>query len=153
MTYDVITIADEMLKAAKRDGKTLTPMQLMKLVYIAHGWSLAIRDIDLFENRIEAWKYGPVIPDLYHATKKYGRNSIPLSHIVDTHSNVDAGTTAFITDVYSKYGHLDGIALSRLTHMSGSPWDQAYRGHEIGAEISDEIIKPHYIQLLQRHNS
>lgn len=76
--YDVLTVADAILKIAKSKGVSLTPMQLMKLVYIAHGWSLGLRGIDLFRNRIEAWQYGPVMPDLYHATKQFGRNPIPL---------------------------------------------------------------------------
>jgi uncharacterized phage-associated protein len=63
------TVADEILKIAKRKGLHITPMQLLKLVYIAHGWSLAILGRDLFPDRIEAWKYGPVIPDLYRATR------------------------------------------------------------------------------------
>ncbi len=62
--YNAITVADELLRLAKRSGISLSPMKLMKLVYIAQGWHLAIKDAVLFGNRIEAWKYGPVIPDL-----------------------------------------------------------------------------------------
>ncbi|MCK0536567.1 Panacea domain-containing protein [Alcanivorax quisquiliarum] len=74
--YDVLTVADTILKAAKSRDRRLTPMQLMELVYIAHGWNLGMRNIDLFQNRIEAWQYGPVIPDLYHATKQFGRRPL-----------------------------------------------------------------------------
>jgi uncharacterized phage-associated protein len=62
-------VADAILKIAKEQGKPLTPLKLMKLVYIAHGWHMAIENQDLFNNRIEAWKYGPVIPDLYQVTR------------------------------------------------------------------------------------
>lgn len=62
--YDVLTVADTILKIAKSKGKALTPMQLVKLTYIAHGWSLALHEKGLFKNKIEAWQYGPVIPDL-----------------------------------------------------------------------------------------
>ena len=71
------TVADDILKLAKRRGMVLTPMQLMKLVYIAYGWYLAMHNARLFDDRIEAWKYGPVIPNLYHATKHFGGNIIP----------------------------------------------------------------------------
>ena len=146
--YDVITVADEILRLAKAAGMQLSPMKLMKLVYIAHGWHLAIEDSDLFANRIEAWKYGPVIPDLYHATKRFGRKEIPLDLIEDEDDNVDAETRDFLQDVISKYGKFSAIQLSRMTHLSGSPWEQVYREGEFGIEIPDPLIEKHYKVLL-----
>lgn len=146
--YDVLTVADAILKIAKAKGQSLTPMQLMKLVYIAHGWSLGLRDIDLFKNRIEAWQYGPVMPDLYHATKRFGRHSIPLDLVGDpAHIQVSAPDVDFLTDVYNKYGHLDGIQLSYLTHQSGTPWDCVYQQGVSRIEIPDELIRRHYREL------
>jgi uncharacterized phage-associated protein len=147
--YNAITIADEILRLAKKAGKALTPLQLMKLVYISHGWSLAVRSMDLFPDRIEAWKYGPVIPDLYQATKHFGRNPIPVSAVDDVKPNaVDAQTLAFLDDVFGKYGSLTGIQLSNLTHKSGTPWSQVYDSGVFGIEIPDEVIKNHYLSLL-----
>ncbi len=146
--YDVITVADEVLRLAKQAGMQLSPMKLMKLVYIAHGWHLVIKDSDLFANRIEAWKYGPVIPDLYHATKRFGREPIPLHLIEDEDDNVEAGTRDFLQDVLNKYGKFSAIQLSRMTHVSGSPWDQVYRDDEMGTEIPDRIIEKYYKELL-----
>ncbi|RRT96759.1 type II toxin-antitoxin system antitoxin SocA domain-containing protein [Stenotrophomonas sp. 278] len=146
--YDVLTVADAILKIAKAQGKSLTPMQLVKLTYIAHGWSLGLRGKDLFANRIEAWQYGPVIPDLYHATKSYGRDPIPLGAIGPTHEiAVSPEDQAFLSDVFNKYGHLDGIALSYLTHRAGTPWTQVYDSRFRGIEIPDELIAQHYRDL------
>lgn len=146
--YDVLTVADAILKIAKAKGQSLTPMQLMKLVYIAHGWSLGLRNVDLFRNRIEAWQYGPVMPDLYHATKRFGRDPIPLNLVGETHQlPVSREDADFLTDVYNKYGHLDGIQLSYLTHQSGTPWDQVYRPGISRIEIPDELIRRHYREL------
>lgn len=150
--YSAITIGDEILKSAKRLGRSLTPMQLTKLTYIAHGWSLAVLDRDLFSDRIEAWKYGPVIPVIYHATKSYGRNSIPISSInSDEAPAVDAEVANFIEDVVGKYSHLDGIQLSNLTHQPGTPWSDCYREGEFGIQIEDDVIKKHYLRKLHEH--
>jgi uncharacterized phage-associated protein len=152
--YTAITIADEVLRLAKKAGQELTPLQLMKLVYISHGWSLAVRGVDLFPDRIEAWKYGPVIPDLYQATKLFGRNQIPMSAIDDAKPHtVDGATLEFLKDVFSKYGGLSGIQLSNLTHKSGTPWSQVYDNGVYGIEIPDEIIKSHYLSLLNERQS
>lgn len=151
--YDVLTVADAILKIAKAQDKSLTPMQLVKLTYIAHGWSLGVRDIDLFQNRIEAWQYGPVIPDLYHATKVFGRNPIPLSAVGDPNDiQVAPADKTFLTEVFSKYGHLDGITLSYLTHRAGTPWTQVYRAGVRNIEIPDSLIAQHYKQLARERS-
>lgn len=150
--YDVLSVADAILRIAKAKGQQLTPMQLVKLTYIAHGWSLALRDVDLFRNRIEAWKYGPVIPDLYHATKQYGRNPIPMELIGDEHDfPVNPQDKTFLEEIFEAYGHLDGIKLSYLTHQAGTPWTEAYVPG-LNAEITDESITEHYRGLLSERN-
>lgn len=146
--YDVLSVADAILRIAKAKGKQLTPMQLVKLTYIAHGWSLALRDVDLFKNRIEAWKYGPVIPDLYQATKQYGRNPMPLELIGgDDDFPVGVEDKKFLEEIFEAYGHLDGIKLSYLTHQAGTPWTKVY-APSLNAEISDALIAEHYKGLL-----
>jgi len=51
-------------------------MQLIKLVYIAHGWTLGLYNQPLIGKQVEAWTYGPVIPSVYHDFKHYGRDPI-----------------------------------------------------------------------------
>ena len=143
-----ISTADEFLKVAKRNDVKLTPLQLMKLVYMAHGLSLAIRNVGLFQDRIEAWKFGPVIPNLYHATKSFGRNQIPYNKIDEASSGLDDDEIDFVNKVFDKYGHLSGYALSSLTHESGTPWDNVYEDGVFHKEISDELIKNHYTDML-----
>lgn len=145
--FGVITVADEVLRIAKAKGKSLTPLQLMKLVYIAHGWHLAIRNSDLFSERIEAWKYGPIIPDLYQATKHFGNNPIPLE-LITGNSIVDTKTSSFLKEVVDQYGNLSGVHLSSITHGSRTPWQQVYRDDIQGIEILDSLIKTHYKELL-----
>ena len=149
MTYTALTIADEILRIGKKAGKSFTPMQLVKLTYIAHGWALAVLNRDLFPDRIEAWKYGPVIPSLYHATKNFGASVIP-KELIDTEkqNSVDADTFAFLEDVVKKYGDLSAYSLSSLTHQTGTPWDQVFVENVKSIEIPDEIIEKHYREKL-----
>ena len=58
------TVAHEFLRLAREDGKSLWPMQVLKLAYIAHGWMLALYHRPLIGDGIEAWTYGPIIPVL-----------------------------------------------------------------------------------------
>ncbi len=148
----VLSVADEILKIAKKQGTHLTPMQLVKLVYIAHGWSLALRDSGLFTDPIEAWKYGPVIPSLYQATKKFGRNVIPFDLIdEDSPSGCNDDVQSFLQSVFKEYGHLSGIQLSRLTHMDGTPWENVYQPGTPHIKITDELIRTYYSEKLREH--
>ncbi|MEM8849219.1 MAG: type II toxin-antitoxin system antitoxin SocA domain-containing protein [Pseudomonadota bacterium] len=139
----VTAIADDILKLAKRRGLSLTPMQLMKLAYISYGWHLAMRGERLFEDRVEAWKYGPVIPALYHATKHFGREKIGPGFISDG-SLSHPEHESFLDGVVERYGSFSGIALSNLTHMPGTPWSQVFKPGVLGIVIPDELIAQHY---------
>ncbi len=57
---DSIQVAHQILWIAYQPCKILTPMHLLRLVYISHGWMLAIYGRSLFHESVEAWKYGPV---------------------------------------------------------------------------------------------
>ena len=75
------------LDKAKENGYVLTPMQVIKLVYFAHGYNLAILDRPLIDDHVEAWKFGAVIPSLYHSLKIYGSGVIkaPLLNTDNMH--------------------------------------------------------------------
>ena len=144
---DVMTVADDILRAGKARGLSFTPLQLMKLTYIAHGYALGEGLGDLFDSRIEAWKYGPVIPDLYHATKKWGRSPIPLDRIYDGRA-LSGAPAALIDRVLDRYGRMSGSALSTLTHRPGTPWQRFYQDGVLGIAIPDEAIREHYQGLV-----
>ncbi len=146
------TIADDILKLAKRRELSLTPMQLMKLVYISYGWYLAMNGNRLFDDKIEAWKYGPVIPSLYHATKHFRGEVIP-GHLVSDAPVTRPDLEAFLGSIVDNYGQFSGIALSNLTHRPGTPWQRVFRHDVMGIEIPDDYIREHYQQGLNERQS
>jgi uncharacterized phage-associated protein len=145
----VLTIANEFLNIAQRADKQLTPLQLMKLTYIANGWMLAFKDKPLFDDKIEAWKYGPVIPELYHATKEFGSKPIAWQLAAPIQDEPEPFARQLLESVWKKYGHLSGTALSNLTHRSGSPWSQYYKENQSHIEIPQAAIKAHYDEIRQ----
>ena len=141
---NVLTIANRILELAREQGCQLTPLQLMKLVYMSHGWSLGVLGQPLFVNRVEAWEYGPVIPALYHETKRFG--SSPVSQPLPAPPNdvLDAQTENLLEAVVKNYGQLSGMALSNLTHRNGSPWSKVWQPDRYRIEIPNAIIQAHY---------
>jgi uncharacterized phage-associated protein len=146
--HDSRTVANRFLTLAKAGDDTLTPMQVLKLVYIAHGWMLGLYGRSLIMDRVEAWQYGPVIPRLYNAMRHYRGDAV--TRALDAPANegeLDHREGDVVRQVYEIYGRKSGPALSRLTHAEGTPWHTTYVPGEFGVVIPTDIIEDHYQQL------
>jgi uncharacterized phage-associated protein len=172
MAYESKAIANYLLDLAEQAGKKLNPMKIQKIVYFAHGWTLAISHHPLIDEAVEAWPYGPVIPTLYHEFKKYGSGVITgkatsISFIdpdtltfqiatpsIDNYPDEDANEKAkeVLNIVWEVYGELTAIQLSNLTHEPDSPWSQIYaknKGRK-GVDIPDAVIEDYFVQQSRR---
>ncbi|MFN7089474.1 MAG: Panacea domain-containing protein [Allorhizobium sp.] len=142
--YDARHIANWFVERAAQDHRQLTIMQLLKLVYIAHGWHLEMRKSPLIINKIEAWKYGPVIPDIYNSFRSKGvtiNEPIPFPP-----AHISAADEHLLNEIYRIYGSMSAATLSDITHEVNGPWDQATRTRGYFAPIPNELIKAHYEQ-------
>lgn len=144
---DTLNVANRFLALAGERRDTLTPMQLLKLVYIAHGWMLGLYGVPLIRDEVQAWQYGPVIPKLYNAVRRY--RSQPVEQAISSNANdpLSPQEESVIKQVYDIYGNMSGPALSRLTHAVGTPWALTYRDGEHGILIPQDIIEDHYQRL------
>jgi uncharacterized phage-associated protein len=122
----------------------MSTMRLQKLIYYAQAWHLVWAEEPLFNERIEAWANGPVVPALFRAHR--GRFSVadwPQGHP----ANLDKAQTGTVDAVIDTYGHLDGRQLSYLTHEE-QPWRDARRGlgptDTSHAEITPESMHMYY---------
>jgi uncharacterized phage-associated protein len=139
-------VAEQFLFLADAEGRPLTPMQILKLVYIAHGWQLGLYGRPLVDQPVEAWQYGPVIPSLYHAYKRYG--SSPIDEVPDRKPlGFDAEEESTIEQVWRGYGKRSGVSLSSLTHEPGTPWSITVQQSGLGAVISNDLIEDYYRRL------
>ena len=139
-----ITVARKFIELAKKENRGLTPMQLLKLVYIAHGWMLGLYSRPLIDDPIEAWRYGPVIPNLYQAIRSYRDQPVPAIPGSGS-TTLELDEKNIIQQTYEKYGHFSAIKLSGITHMPNTPWKRAMN---IGAvRISNDLIYDYYSNL------
>lgn len=145
--HDSRTVANRFLKLVREKGDSLTPMQVLKLVYIAHGWMLGLHGRPLIKDDVQAWQYGPVIPVLYSAMRRYGGSPVTTPVRAPTDDRLSAEEDDIIAQVYGSYGQFSGPALSRLTHARGTPWALTYVPGEFGSSISQDLIEDHYKQL------
>ena len=147
-----LAVANHFVELADSRGDTLTPMQLLKLVYIAHGWMLGLHGRPLIRDEIQAWQYGPVIPKLYNALKSYRSNPVirPLKSLEAQDGDFDAAEREVIAQVFDLYGGYSGPDLSRITHADNTPWTKTYVPAAFGTIISNDLIEDHYRKLSER---
>lgn len=148
-----VIVANRFLDLAKAKGDQLTPMQLLKLVYIAHGWMLGLYGRPLINDKIEAWQYGPVIPALYQHVRKYKGAAVTKNiNALFENDDLDEQEADIISQVYNAYGQKTAMHLSRITHARGTPWELVYEPGSFGMNIPTDIIEDHYKKLAEQNS-
>lgn len=134
--YKAKDIANYFLfKSQQEEQELLSNLKLQKLIYYSQGLHLALHGTALFNENIEAWNYGPVVPELYHLYKHYGKEGIiPDDKFVE--SSIDPKTREFLDEVYDVFGQYSAVRLMEISH-NDKCWSEA----GIGNIISHEAMK------------
>lgn len=162
-TQATVSVANYFIGKAQNEGVRVTPMKLLKLVYIAHGWALGLYGTPLIGEEVQAWKYGPVVPSVYDDFRHYGRGAIERQKAIWTEegelavpSVTDPDTQQLLDSVWDAYKHLDGFQLSDITHEPNTPWDIVWNKlggcNSRGAVIPPATIQEHYQLLAERRD-
>ena len=128
-------------------------IKLQKLVYYCQAWSLVWDEEPLFNEKIEAWVHGPVIPELYkrHSGKYYVTGKM-LSNMGASIRNISRIQTESIDAVLEHYGDKSPKWLSDLTHLE-DPWKNARKGlspRDRGSrEISHASLAEYYSSIME----
>jgi len=162
-----MAVANKFVGMAKRDGVAVTQMKLQKLSFLSNGWNWVVNGKQLISDAPEAWRYGPVYPDLYDYTKLFGSSPIERGITPDDNDSLyffdvlsskakpfEAELTGreqeVIQQVWDRYKHLSAFKLSDLTHKQGTPWFKSYHTHGDKSVISQAEIADHYHQIVER---
>jgi uncharacterized phage-associated protein len=142
-------VSQFLLDKASQERTGLSPMKLIKMVYIAHGWNLGFTGEPLIYEPIQAWQYGPVVESLYHGFKQYGNSPIDAASECLPAFPADAPDKRdLLGKIWAKYSPLSAVHLSALTHQTGTPWDVVWNkqggNSRKGAVIDNDIIKEYY---------
>lgn len=160
MGENALSVANRFVDLAKERGENITQLGLMKRVYIAHGFSLAIYDESLLDSRfdrVEAWKYGPVIPSVYHSFKHWKDQPITERAVIMKWENNkpvyeyptvrSPHAESIIEMVYERYHGMSDGEMVDLTHREGTPWYWYYKEGE-NVEIKDTVTKAFYRKIV-----
>lgn len=166
MAYDAKAVANYFLDLAKKDGTSITPMKLQKLIFFAHGWHLALAGEPLIADQVEAWQFGPVVPAIYHEFKHERSGAITckateldlesFSMVELSVAEDDLTAKKIMERIWDTFGKLSAKRLSDLTHLPGTPWDLAIKsssGSERGVPILDAEIDRYFSEQLRKNRA
>jgi uncharacterized phage-associated protein len=118
----------------KKQGQ-MTAMKLQKLVYYSQAWSVVWDSKPLFQEPVQAWANGPVVPELY----KIHQGQFLIQDLpVGSEAELTNGEKETVDAVLGFYGGMAPQVLSDLTH-SEDPWKLARKGLCDGERGEQEI--------------
>ena len=119
----------------------MTNMKLQKFLYFAQAISLAKNGSTLFNDEIQAWQYGPVVPNVYELYKNKGAETIRPE--VGEECKEDKNLNTIIDMVFELYNKYSSRQLVEITHKH-APWKDVYKTDKKDIPISNNSIKEFY---------
>lgn len=116
-------VAEAIVNLSHDRNDPISNLKLQKLLYYCQAWYLAIFKKPLFDEEVEAWVHGPVVPRVFNRYRVCRWSPIPRGDTVGVPQQV-VGHLFKIWEVYGKFSAYD---LERITH-SEQPWQMARRG-------------------------
>lgn len=145
MTYPALDIANKILAKAfcSNSEELISNMKLQKLLYYQQGFHLACFGTPLFDEEIEAWMYGPVVPSVYEYFKTHDNRGIEHS---ETPVSLSLEEESLFNEVYRVYGKYSAIGLMEMTHNE-TPWKST--PVKVGSVISKDKMKQFFKKRLK----
>ena len=157
--YHVLDICRYIINYSNKQGYGVSNLKLQKLLYFVQAAFLSMtkKHEPCFFEQIQAWDFGPVVPEAYHEYKQYGSTNIPTIksyfefssdnswkseyHLYDDSfiKSCDKDVINSVVDMFKDYS---ATALVTLTHKQ-RPWRKAYVPRQNNI-ISIESIKEYF---------
>jgi uncharacterized phage-associated protein len=140
-------VAGFFLDYSQKTDEAITNMRLNKLLYFAYGLHLSRTGESLFNETIEAWEFGPVVPDVYHRYKSFREHPIGVQQIVLDRNDFSEQEYESLIETARLYGKYVTSALVSISHAVGGAWDVTIQNSR--RAIPNELI----VKEFENHSS
>lgn len=138
--YNALDIAKYVINYCNEKQKPISNLKLQKILYFLWIDYFKATQQYLFSNEIYAWKFGPVVPDVYYEFCAYGGLPIEKNFSI----TLEAKDKLIVDNIIDKYSKLSAFQLVEKTHQSNTAWYKTF--NEIGQK---EIISFKQIKNLE----
>ena len=144
-------VADHfLLKIVFSAGDTISNLKMQKICYFSQVASLVHREQPIFDDEIQAWAHGPVIPKLYRRFRQYGWQAIDPTDLKTRPSKIlEDGEKLLLDRVWKKLSGYSAKHLEQLSHKDEA-WKRQYTPEKPGGRCNNVISTK---QILEFYNS
>jgi len=116
----------------------MTNMKVQKLLYYSQSLYLAIYDQPLFDEDIQAWRYGPVCPPAYSFYSEFEAQQLPIPS-QELLLQIPQDEKKLLEEIWEYFGGYHAYRLSDMTHLE-FPWKKARKGLPPNASSTEPIL-------------
>lgn len=157
--YHVLDVCRFIINYSNEREYGISNLKLQKILYFIQAYFLINTEEKrpCFRERIEAWDFGPVVPEAYREYKQYGSSDIPTirsyikfdeENLWDTQrityddTKIELPDKEMIEAVIDKFADYSATDLVTITHNQ-APWEDAYEPH-MNHEITLKAIEEYF---------
>ena len=125
LMYNVLTVARYIINRCNENNRTISNLKLQKMLYFVQAEFLVEKGETCFSEKIQAWNFGPVVPEVYQQYKVYGAANIPSRRRLVDRTIISEADKKIIDDMVDECAKYSASELVEITHRQ-KPWKQAY---------------------------
>lgn len=159
MSYNVLDVSQYVIKYSNERDYGISNLKLQKILYFIQAYFLIEKNEPCFDNKIEAWGFGPVIPDAYDKYRQYANSDIPTEDyfVIDENNIWNSKRVKYqdiiadadkklINKVVNKFANCSLSYCTALT-QNQSPWIDAYNRNYNNAEITINDLQHYFCNI------
>ena len=151
--YNSVDMAKFIVAYANEHNFGINMTKLQKLLYIAYGTFMSVKNYRLVNEHPQAWPYGPVFPTTRNKLLKTDMSKITFENVGEIKD--DEEVKQLVKIVFDNFGLRTGADLSAWSHKPNSPWDLTVntKGFKWGDQIPDAYIQDYFNSILVRNEA
>jgi uncharacterized phage-associated protein len=130
-------VADYLISLAHERGESVNNLKLQKLLYYAQAWYLGEFGTPLFDDKLQAWMSGPVIPSIFWRFAECGIHDIPAP---EAPPELNTDIRQFLDSFAAEYLPVDEWDLEYSCRHE-PPWMNARWGSELDPPCYEDIAE------------
>ena len=154
MCYSATAIANYFIQDAIDNDRVMTNLRLQKLIYFAHATYFKQYGELLINDQIEAWPFGPVIPNVYFKLKKYQYREIDDIIVEDNGryfkiKDNDTEVKEHLNKIIDVFKNVPTVKIVALSQQEDGAWYKTLNEKNINPNDKDLVNKiPRHLTIL-----